>query len=99
MAPRSTEVPAISQQIQANRNTKIPTVTLNINKTNNNLVENTPHFVTVQTSQQTMQTLAILTQQIAAINFNPTPPKQNWTKMKQNLYALVETILHHNDDD
>ncbi|GFW83276.1 hypothetical protein TNCV_2509161 [Trichonephila clavipes] len=69
MAPRNIEVPAISQQIQANRNTKIPTVA-----PINNLVENTPQFSIVQILQQTMQTLAILTQQIAALNFNVPLP-------------------------
>ncbi|GFT57598.1 hypothetical protein TNCV_3137111 [Trichonephila clavipes] len=76
MAPRNIQVPAISQQIQANRNTKIPTVT-----PINNLFENLPQFAIVQTLQQTMQTLAILTQQISALNFNaPSPIQEKFEK-------------------
>ncbi|GFV20322.1 nucleic-acid-binding protein from transposon X-element [Trichonephila clavipes] len=96
MALRNIEVPVISQQIQANRNTKIPTVA-----PINNLVENTPQFAIVQTLQQTMQTLAILTQQIAALNFNASPPpsKKNFKNKEKKFYALVEAILNNDDDD
>ncbi|GFW07242.1 hypothetical protein TNCV_3694351 [Trichonephila clavipes] len=94
MAPRSSEVPAIPQQAQANRNVKIPTI-----PQNNNLTENTPQFAIVQTLQQTMHTLAILTQQIAALDFNTPPPKRNLSNKEKKLYALVEAILHSNHDD
>ncbi|GFX92002.1 nucleic-acid-binding protein from transposon X-element [Trichonephila clavipes] len=40
MAPRSIEVPAVSQQTQANRNVKIP-----IPPQNNNLIENSPQLL------------------------------------------------------
>ncbi|GFV72678.1 nucleic-acid-binding protein from transposon X-element [Trichonephila clavipes] len=94
MAPRSNEVPAIPQQAQANRNVKIPTI-----PQNNNLTENTPQFAIIQTLQQTMNTLAILTQQIAALDFNTPPPKRNLSNKEKKLYALVEAILHSNDDE
>ncbi|GFU54002.1 hypothetical protein TNCV_246331 [Trichonephila clavipes] len=96
MAPRSIEVPAVSQQTQANRNVKIP-----IPPQNNNLIENSPQlfFAIVQTLQQTMNTLAILTQQITALDFNTPHPKRNLSNKEKKLYALVEAILHSNDDD
>ncbi|GFW79613.1 hypothetical protein TNCV_1428731 [Trichonephila clavipes] len=94
MAPRTIEVPAVSQQTQANRSVKIPTI-----PQNNNLTKNTPQFAIVQTLQQTMQTLAILTQKIAAPDFNTPPPKRNLSNKEKKLYALVEAILHSNDDD
>ncbi|GFV60744.1 hypothetical protein TNCV_4092671 [Trichonephila clavipes] len=62
MAPRVNEAPAISRQIQSNRNFKNHPSSSNIN-----LSENTPQFAIVQTLQQIMQTLAILTQQIASL--------------------------------
>ncbi|GFU88023.1 hypothetical protein TNCV_1335921 [Trichonephila clavipes] len=77
MAPRSNEVPAIPQQAQANRNVKIPTI-----PQNNNLTENTPQFAIIQTLQQTMNTLAILTQQIAALDFN-TPLRKEISLIKR----------------
>ncbi|GFX86037.1 hypothetical protein TNCV_2403331 [Trichonephila clavipes] len=77
MAPRSNEVPAIPQQAQANRNVKIPTI-----PQNNNLTENTPQFAIIQTLQQTMNTLTILTQQIAALDFN-TPLRKEISLIKR----------------
>ncbi|GFS60337.1 hypothetical protein TNIN_232361 [Trichonephila inaurata madagascariensis] len=65
MATRN-EVPVIPQQPQASRKIKIPPTT-----TINNIPEKTPQYAIVQTLQQTMQTLAILTQQIAALNSIP----------------------------
>ncbi|GFV40266.1 nucleic-acid-binding protein from transposon X-element, partial [Trichonephila clavipes] len=71
MAPRINEAPAISRQIQSNRNFNSHPTTSNIN-----ISENTPQFAIVQTLQQTMHTLAILTQQIASLNFNAISPNQ-----------------------
>ncbi|GFY50923.1 hypothetical protein TNIN_466431 [Trichonephila inaurata madagascariensis] len=68
MATRN-EVPAIPQQPQANRKIKIPPIA-----PINNIPENTPQHAIIQTLQQTMQTLAVLTQQIAALNFNTPGP-------------------------
>ncbi|GFT91434.1 nucleic-acid-binding protein from transposon X-element [Trichonephila clavipes] len=69
MAPRVNEAPAISRQIQSNRN-----FNNHPNSSNINIAENTPQFAIVQTLQQTMNTLAILTQQIASLNFNAISP-------------------------
>ncbi|GFU76002.1 hypothetical protein TNCV_4037591 [Trichonephila clavipes] len=69
MAPRVNEAPAISRQIQSNRN-----FNNHHNSSNINIAENTPQFAIVQTLQQTMNTLAILTQQIASLNFNAITP-------------------------
>ncbi|GFV75884.1 hypothetical protein TNCV_1454811 [Trichonephila clavipes] len=72
MAPRVNEAPTISRQIQSNRNFNNHPTTSNIN-----ISENTPQFAIVQTLQQTMHTLAILTQQIASLNFNAISPPPN----------------------
>ncbi|GFU83023.1 nucleic-acid-binding protein from transposon X-element [Trichonephila clavipes] len=82
MAPRAKESPAISPQIQTNRSFTKPPTTQEFN-----LIENSPQFVIVQTLQQTMHTLAILTQQIASLNFNalaPHPKKQIDLKKRKN---------------
>ncbi|GFU78245.1 hypothetical protein TNCV_5008261 [Trichonephila clavipes] len=100
MAPQVNDAPAISSQNQTNRSfNKPPTPTTQ----EFNLIENSPQFAIVQTLQQTMQTLAILTQQIASLNFNalaPSPPKKsNKAQKKKELSALIEAILDHDDDD
>ncbi|GFU89321.1 hypothetical protein TNCV_1783041 [Trichonephila clavipes] len=69
---------------------------------NKNTQQMAPRFAIVQTLQQTMQTLAILTQQIASLNFNAlaSPPKKsNKAQKKKELSALIEAILDHDDDD
>ncbi|GFX78941.1 nucleic-acid-binding protein from transposon X-element [Trichonephila clavipes] len=62
MAPRVKDAPAISPQNQTNRPFTKPPTTQEFN-----LIENSPQFAIVQTLQQTMHTLAILTQQIASL--------------------------------
>ncbi|GFY16055.1 hypothetical protein TNCV_341041 [Trichonephila clavipes] len=71
MAPRVNDAPAISSQNQTNRPFNKPPLLKNL------AIENSPQFAIVQTLQQTMHTLAILTQQIASLNFNAlAPPTQ-----------------------
>ncbi|GFV68372.1 hypothetical protein TNCV_1612841 [Trichonephila clavipes] len=97
MAPRAKESPAISPQIQTNRSFTKPPTTQEFN-----LIENSPQFAIVQTLQQTMHTLAILTQQIASLNFNalaPPPKKTNRSQKKKELNALIEAYLDQVDDD
>ncbi|GFU47144.1 nucleic-acid-binding protein from transposon X-element [Trichonephila clavipes] len=82
MAPRVKDAPAISPQNQTNRSFTKPPTTQEFN-----LIENSPQFAIVQTLQQTMHTLAILTQQIASLNFNalaPHPKKQIDLKKRKN---------------
>ncbi|GFS31075.1 hypothetical protein TNIN_308531 [Trichonephila inaurata madagascariensis] len=95
MATRN-EVPVIPQQPQANRKINIPPAA-----PINNIPENPPQYAIVQTLQETMQTLAVLTQQIAALNFNtpPPPPKKNLKNRDDRLYALLEAILNKAYDD
>ncbi|GFV45012.1 nucleic-acid-binding protein from transposon X-element [Trichonephila clavipes] len=69
MAPRVNDAPAISSQNQTNRPFNKPPATQEFN-----LIENSPQFAILQTLQQTMHTLAILTQQIASLNFNALAP-------------------------
>ncbi|GFU91152.1 nucleic-acid-binding protein from transposon X-element [Trichonephila clavipes] len=71
MAPRVNDAPAISSQNQTNRPFNKPPATQELN-----LIENSPQFAIVQTLQQTMHTLAILTQQIASLNFNALAPQK-----------------------
>ncbi|GFX64563.1 hypothetical protein TNCV_2811881 [Trichonephila clavipes] len=78
MAPRVNDAPAISSQNQTNRSFNKPPATQEFN-----LIENSPQFAIVQTLQQTMHTLAILTQQIASLNFNALAPTQNLIKLKK----------------
>ncbi|GFS73338.1 uncharacterized protein TNCV_4712151 [Trichonephila clavipes] len=95
MAPRVNDAPAISSQNQTNRPFNKPPATQELN-----LIENSPQFAIVQTLQQTMHTLAILTQQIASLNFNAlAPQKSNKAQKKKELSALIEAILNHDDDD
>ncbi|GFX62241.1 hypothetical protein TNCV_3306151 [Trichonephila clavipes] len=71
MAPRAKESPVISPQNQTNRLFTKPPTTQEFN-----LIENSPQFALVENVQQTMHTLAILTQQIASLNFNALAPTQ-----------------------
>ncbi|GFT26330.1 hypothetical protein TNCV_263771 [Trichonephila clavipes] len=70
-APRVKDAPAISPQNQTNRSFTKPPTTQEFN-----LIENSSQFTIVQTLQQTMHNLAILTQQIASLNFNALAPTQ-----------------------
>ncbi|GFV87641.1 hypothetical protein TNCV_779251 [Trichonephila clavipes] len=79
MAPQVNDAPAISSQNQTNRPFNKPPATQEFN-----LIENSPQFAFVQTLQQTMHTLAILTQQIASLNFNALAPHpKNLIKLKK----------------
>ncbi|GFT68089.1 nucleic-acid-binding protein from transposon X-element [Trichonephila clavipes] len=88
--------PAIFSQKRTNQ-IVTPTPTNN-NITNEN---NSPQNIILQTLQQTIQALTLLTQQVSNLNFNnPTPkPKKNKSKLtKKELQALLEALIDDDDD-
>ncbi|GFY27812.1 hypothetical protein TNCV_242771 [Trichonephila clavipes] len=96
MATQTRRNPAISQLNQANQ---IVTQTPITNNTSPE--DNSPQAIILKTLQSTIQTLTILTQQVAALSFNtPAPqskkPKKKLTKAE--LQALLEDYLDNEDD-
>ncbi|GFU76489.1 nucleic-acid-binding protein from transposon X-element [Trichonephila clavipes] len=88
--------PAIFSQKRTNQ-IVTPTPTNN-NITNEN---NSPQNIILQTLQQTIQALTLLTQQVSNLNFNnPAPkPKKNKSKLtKKELQALLEALIDDDDD-
>ncbi|GFU00279.1 hypothetical protein TNCV_4258481 [Trichonephila clavipes] len=77
--------PAIFSQKQTNQ-IVTPTPTTN-NATNEN---NSPQALILQTLQQTIQALTLLTQQVSTLNFNNPAPKP---KKNKNLILIQETHL------
>ncbi|GFS48946.1 hypothetical protein TNIN_280811 [Trichonephila inaurata madagascariensis] len=63
--------------------------------------DNSPQALILKTLQATIQSLTILTQQVAALSF-PTPPpqpKKNKSKLtKAQLQALLEAYLDNDDE-
>ncbi|GFX37331.1 nucleic-acid-binding protein from transposon X-element [Trichonephila clavipes] len=88
--------PVIFSQKQTNQ---IVTSTPTTNNTTNE--NNSPQNIILQTLQQTIQALTLLTQQVSNLNFNnPAPkPKKNKSKLtKKELQALLEALIDDDDD-
>ncbi|GFV30066.1 hypothetical protein TNCV_2445371 [Trichonephila clavipes] len=87
--------PAIFSQKRTNQ---IVTPTPTNNNINNE--NNSPQNIILQTLQQTIQALTLLTQQVSNLNFNnPAPkPKKIKVNLLKELQALLEALIDDDDD-